>query len=92
MRSKLKSAFKFLWNQLKDWRNIVIFLVVKLVFDSPIIVGYTLFFITKNKYHLIYANATLGFWCSIVPEIPIAICITTAIRKILNNTIWRNKK
>ncbi|MDD4292073.1 MAG: nicotinate (nicotinamide) nucleotide adenylyltransferase [Clostridia bacterium] len=69
-------------------RLILIFVIVWLIFASPTIVGYLLYFLTKNAWHLTYANAWFGFWMFApgTPMLPlcavIAIAINTTISKI----------
>ncbi len=61
------------------------FIIWYLIFASPIIIGYTLFFITKHKYHLIYANATLAFWAGpFTPLVPFTLACAFGTKKIIN--------
>lgn len=71
-------------------RILVWFVIWYFIFSSPIIVGYSLFVITRNKYHLIYASAVLGFWAGpFTPLIPLTIACAFATKKFLNR---RKKK
>lgn len=81
---KVIDLIKWIWRECKDWRTLVIFILVWLVMMSPVIVGYILYFITKNEWHLTYSNVVLVFWFGpFTPLIPICIGITFTIKKIL---------
>lgn len=45
---KIKNFFKWLWEQLKDWRTLVIFIIVLLVMYFPAYGFYILSIIFKN--------------------------------------------
>lgn len=61
------------------------FFVWYLIFASPIIVGYTLYFFTKRAVHLSYATACLAFWSApFTPLIPLTIACAIATKKIIN--------
>lgn len=88
----LKNSIKWLWLQLKDWKNLVLFLLWWLICGSPTWIGYFLYFITKNPWHLAYANACIAFWAGPgTPEIPLCIALTIGTRKILSSLFKKTR-
>lgn len=78
------SLVKKIARELKDKRNWLIFAVVYLFMTSPTWVGWLLYFITGNPWHLTYSTAYMAFWAlPLTPLIPLCIAITLFIRKIL---------
>ena len=81
---KIKKFIKWIWAECKDWRTLVVFIIVYCVVMSPVIVGYTLYFVTKNEWHLTYASVWLLFWFGpFTPLIPLCIAITFGVKKLL---------
>ena len=81
---KVKNLIKWIWSECKDWRTLVVFIIVYCVVMSPVIVGYTLYFVTKNEWHLTYASVWLVFWFGpFTPLIPLCIAISLGIKKLL---------
>ena len=81
---KVKKFIKWIWSECKDWRTLVVFIIVYCVVMSPVIVGYTLYFVTKNEWHLTYASVWLLFWFGpFTPLIPLCIAISLGIKKLL---------
>lgn len=81
---KIKKLFKWIWQQLKDPINLIIYICVAAVFFSPAVIGYVLAIITKNAWHTTYATAYMLFWAGpFTPTIPLQISITLGIRKLL---------
>lgn len=81
---KVKNLIKWIWSECKDWRTLVVFIIVYCVVMSPVIVGYTLYFVTKNEWHLTYASVWLLFWFGpFTPLIPLCIAISLGIKKLL---------
>lgn len=88
--------FKALWNfivtNLKDRTTLIIFIIVFLLFSSPIILGYLLGFIFQNGWLIGIATGYLAIWAGPgTPVIPLILLITLAIRKIIK-IIFNNKK
>lgn len=82
IKIKIKAFVKRIFKELKDFWNIVLFLIFYLINVSPVIVGYLLFFITKNKWHLTYANLCIAFWAGPgTPLIPLCIVLALGTRK-----------
>ncbi len=76
--------FKWIWQECKDWKTLVIFIIVWFFLMIPVWVGYILFFITKNKWHLTYATGWIIFWAGpFTPTIPLCIGITFVIKKLI---------
>lgn len=88
MFKKLKEKFinliKWIWNECKDYRTLIIFIIVWLILMSPIFVGYILYFISDKAWHLTYANAWILFWAGpFTPAIPLCLTVTFAVKKII---------
>lgn len=91
MFNKLKNLIKWIWSECKDWRTLIVFIVVYCLVMSPVIVGYVLYFITKNEWHLTYSNIWLLFWFGpFTPLIPLCLAITFVVKKIFR--IKQSKK
>lgn len=81
---KFKKLLKWIWTECKDWRTLIVFIVVYCIVMSPVIVGYTLYFITKNEWHLTYSSVWLVFWFGpFTPLIPLCLAITFGMKKLL---------
>jgi len=90
---KFIQFWKWLYHQLKDPLNLIIFFIVWLVFFSPWWGGYLLYFITKNPWHLSYSSAWLAFWAlPFTPALGFIILITIGIRKIINLILSKKTK
>ncbi len=86
MWTKTKEFFKSLWLELKDWKTLILFILVFLTLSIPIWVGYGLYWIFKIKWCLAMATSYLLFW-NIIPGTPfigICIAITLGIKKLIN--------
>lgn len=84
---KTIDLFKWIWKECKDWRTLVIFCIVWCFVMSPMIVGYILYLITKNAWHLTYANAWILFWAGpFTPAIPLCIALTLGIKNIFHKS------
>lgn len=85
IKIKIKAFLKRILKELKDWKNIVLFLLYYMINVSPVIVGYLLFFLTKNKWHLTYANLCIAFWAGpFTPLIPLCIVLAIGTRRVLS--------
>lgn len=93
VKRKIINFLKWIWIQVKDWRNLAILCVVAPVFFClcVFLVALGLFF-TDGKIHLIIATSTvLAFWMGpFTPFWPLCIAITLGIRKFIE-IIWRPK-
>lgn len=88
---KCKAFFGWLWKQLKDKTNIIIFVIVFSVLSSEVWIPYLLAIITGNKWWWGIGSACWAFWLApFTPFLPLCIGITFAIRKIIDKI--RNKK
>lgn len=92
---KLKEWCRWIWHELMDWKNLLLFLGWEIIMNSPCIVGVILYFTTGNVWHLTYAGAVYAFWCA--PFTPCTIiCVTAALatRKTIDKiiTIRQQKK
>lgn len=84
---------KWLWQQLKDWRNLVIFVIVFIVLSCEVWVPYLVYFITGSKWWLAIGSACWAFWLGpFTPFLPLCIVITLGIRKLIDKVHnWRHK-
>lgn len=89
---KFKNFFLWLLSQLKDKKNIVIFIIVFIVLSSEVWVPYLLAIITGNKWWWGIGSACWAFWLGpFTPFIPICIAVTVGVRKVLDS-IQKHKK
>lgn len=81
--NKTVSLWKWLWQQLKDWRTFVIFVVVFLVLSFEVWGFYLIGFITGNGWWHAAASACWLFWLGpFTPFLPICIGVTLGIKKL----------
>lgn len=85
---KLKNKFinfcKWVWNECKDWRTLLLFGIVVVLMYTPVWLGYILYFVFKSKWAMGIASAYLVFWAGpFTPYFPLCIAITFGIKKII---------
>lgn len=81
--NKIVSVWKWVWKQLKDWHNLVIFVIVFLVVSCEVWVPYLLGVITGDGYWFAIGSACWAFWLApFTPFLPLCIAITLGIRKL----------
>lgn len=84
------SAWKWVFNQLKDRKNRIIFYIVFLAMSAPVWLSYILGIIFKNGWLISIGTTCFIFWqLPGTPFLVICVGITTGIRAILNKTIWK---
>lgn len=82
---KFKTLISWLIKQLKDKKNIVIFIIVFLVLSSEVWIPYLLAIITGNKWWWGIGSACWAFWLApFTPFLPLCIAITFGVRKIFD--------
>lgn len=81
---KIKNLLKYIWHELKDWKNLIIFAIVCIVVGSSVWLPLLLGFITGNAWWYGIAAAIEAIWLGPVPFLPICFGITIIIRKIIN--------
>jgi hypothetical protein len=75
--------FKWLWKQLKDWRNAVIFAIVAIILSCEVWIPYIIGAITGDAYWFGIGSVCWAFWLApFTPFLPLCIVITLGIRKI----------
>ena len=80
---KFKALISWLIKQLKDKKNIVIFIIVFLVLSSEVWIPYLLAIITGNKWWWGIGSACWAFWLApFTPFLPLCIALTFGVRKI----------
>lgn len=91
--NKTKSLFKWLWTQLKDWHNLVIFAIVFLIVSCEVWVPYIIYFVSGNEWWLAVGSACWAFWLlPLTPFLPLCIAITLAVRRILDKIKERHRE
>ena len=83
MKQKLKKFFKWLWHELKDPLNLIIFIIVNVVVSASVWVPLLFAFITGDSYWYGIAAAVEVVWLGPVPYIPICLAITLGIRAVI---------
>ena len=84
VKEKTINLFKWLKEECKDWRTLVVLLCVIAVMYSPVWGGYLLYYIFKLNWCLILASVTLTFWFGpFTPFFPLCIAITLSIKKLI---------
>lgn len=82
---KILRFLRWLLGQLKDRRNIVIFLIVLVVMFSEVWVPYLLAVLTGDPWWWGIGSACWAFWLApFTPFFPLCIAITVAVRKIVD--------
>ncbi len=83
LKQKFKSFFKWLWQQLKDWRTLILFIIVFIVMSASVWIWYVLGFILNNAWFYGVGSAVWLFWAGpFTPFIPLCIAITFGIKKL----------
>jgi hypothetical protein len=85
---KLKSLFRWIWSQLKDWHNLVIFSIVAVVLSGTVWIPALIGVITGNAALYAVAGAIWAVWLGPLPFIPICIAITLGIRAVIKK-LWK---
>jgi len=80
---KLKRFFLSIWQECKDIKTFLLFLIVVAAVYSPVWIGYLLYWIFRWNWCLAAATLVLAFWAGpFTPFFPICIAITLAIKKL----------
>ena len=87
MFKKIKNKFinfcKWVWSECKDWRTIVLFVIVVVLMYTPVWGGYLLHLLFHMKWASVVATAYLAFWAGpFTPYFPLCIAITLGIKKL----------
>lgn len=89
MWKKIKRFFNDLCLELKDWKTLVLFIIVVVIIGAsvwfPLLIG----IISGNAWWLGLAGVIEAVWLGPVPFIPICIAITLIIKRIFT---WRKNK
>ena len=90
MWTKLCDLFKWIYRECKDWRTLVLFIIVFLIMSSEVWLLYILGAIFNNAWLIGVASACWLFWLGpFTPFLPLCIAITFGIKKLFNH---RKKK
>ena len=79
---KIKRLMIGILKELKDWRNVVIFIIVVIVLGATVWVPLLIGLITKDGLWYSIAAIVEGIWLGPVPFIPICIGLTLLIRRL----------
>ena len=85
-----KSFARRVLEQLKDRRNILIFLIVFLVLSSEVWGFYLLAILTKNPWWWGIGSACWAFW--LAPFLPLCFAVTFGVRKIFDRVRKRKEE
>lgn len=90
---KFLNLLKTLLRELKDKKNIVIFLIVFVVLSCEVWVPFILGIITHNAWFYGIGATCWAFWLApFTPFLPICIALTFAIRKVVDRHQNKTKK
>ena len=79
---KVKAFFRWIFDECRDWRTVVLLIAVVAVVYSPVWVGYLLKLMFGWKWAAVMATAVLLFWAGpFTPFFPICVALTLAIKK-----------
>lgn len=82
LKNKIINFLRWIWQECKDWRTIVLLVFVILVVYSPVWVGYLLFWIFRWKWAIVFATASLAFWAGpFSPFFVLCVSITLGIKR-----------
>lgn len=91
--NKIKQFVKWLWQQLKDWRNLVILGVVVAVVSSEVWVPYLLGLLTGDAWWYAVGTACWVFWLGpFTPFWPLCIALTLGIRRVIDAISDRDRE
>lgn len=88
---KLLNLLRRLWEQLKDWHNLVIFLIVAVLLSGTVWIPALLGLITGNAAMYAVAGAVWAVWLGPLPFFPICILLTVWIRAFLKKIKKKGK-
>lgn len=93
----IKKPFKWIKDNIKDWRTAIVFIIVFLVMSSEVWVSYLLGIITWgtdfSKWCMGVASACWLFWLGpFTPFLPICIGLTILIKSLFNKIRFRKLK
>ena len=75
---------KYVWTECKDWRTLVLFVIVMVLAYTPVWLGYSLYFLFRWKWCIAMATGYMLFWAGpFTPFIPLCIAITLTIKRVL---------
>ena len=96
--NKIKQFFKYIIDNLKDWRTFLLFIIVCLIVGSEVWISYLMVFIVGIQTPLgitlsSFATACVVFWnLPFTPFLGICFALTMVIKKIINKKIKRKEK
>ena len=85
---KVKAFFRWILDECRDWRTVVLLIAVVAAVYSPVWVGYLLKLIFGWNWAAVMATAMLVFWAGpFTPFFPVCVALTLAIKK-----CWEKRK
>ena len=91
IKIKTVNFCKWIWSECKDWRTLVLLLIVVVLMYTPVWGGYLLHLIFGIKWGSVVATAYLAFWAGpFTPYFPLCIAITFGIKKIIEKAKGKN--
>ena len=83
IKTKLGEFFRWVWQECKDWRTLVLLAIVCAVLGLPVWGGYLLGLLTGWSWAYVAATVMWGFW--MLPGAPffaLSVSLTLAIKRI----------
>lgn len=91
LKNKTIQFCKWIWSECKDWRTLVLLLIVVVIMYTPVWGGYLLHILFGIKWGSVVATAYLAFWAGpFTPYFPLCIAITFGIKRLIEKI--RGKK
>lgn len=91
--SKTKQLISWIWKQLKDKTNLIIFVICFIVLSSEVWLPYLLGIIFHNAWLIGVGSACWAFWLApFTPFLPLCIALTLGVRKIYDKIKSRKGK
>ena len=85
LKIKFINFLKWVWQECKDWRTVVIFIIVVVFMYTPVWGGYLCHAIFGWKWCSVVATTYLAFWAGpFTPYFPLCIAITLGIRRLID--------
>lgn len=79
---KVKAFFRWILDECRDWRTVVLLIAVVAAVYSPVWVGYLLKLIFGWQWAAVMATVVLVFWAGpFTPFFPVCVALTLAIKK-----------
>jgi len=90
VKEKIINFIKWIKQECKDWKTLVVLIAVIIIMYFPVWGGYLLYYFFRWNCFLVMASAIFAFWLGpFTPFFPLCIAITLSIKKLMQ---LKNKK